>query len=800
MEKLNESRKENYRELLPLYVYGTEAEAQAIQGDMEVVIKKCSRVIEYHSMDIKGKEYCKWIDESWMYIGKAYFYEQNYIEAKPIFTYVAKKYKKTDTRYEARLWLVRTLIEMEDFERADEVIRTLTNAKDLPEEFIPDFKATRAWYHIKLEEYDRAILEMEEAILVQKEKKLLTRWMFILGQLYAIQGETIRANQMYKDVVKKHPEYEMEFWAQMNRALAYTSEDGSSFDIKKVLLKMLRDDKNLEYRDKLYYALSEVYEAEYEEEKQIRALVKSTETSVDDDYQKGLSFLNLAEIHFRRPEYVPAQAYYDSTVAYLPQDFPNRAEIENIQQSLKELVDKMIIIDREDSLQALAKLPEHELEAFIDEIIEQKIAEEERRREVEQGSGQAGGSSSAFANESGLGGKGEWYFYNPRSLEYGKTEFKKVWGNRANDDNWRRSDKSSVATDDFEAFNEPGIDSTLTELSDRSKYLKDIPFTDEALSASNGKLEQALYELGIIYKERMEDDAKAVGPWRQIIFRFDSSKNRMPALYQLYRTYLSLNNDDSANYFKNYILYKYPESDYAKIIKDPNYAKNKSDSKKEVLAKYNKAYYYFEQEYYVACINKVDECLKDHPETDLKTKLLYLKALSVGKDKDKAALIKSLQEFMAKYGGTPEGQDAKKRIEILTTEKKEPVNIAPPKYIYDPNARHLAVMIIPVEGNDIEDIKSSISNYHRAYHATATFDISSVLLDKKNFMVSIKQFKNEKEAYDYFSGFKKNRSSLKKINEAKFDFFIISYTNYALFFQDKRPDEYMEFMRKHYQL
>ncbi|MCB0479934.1 MAG: tetratricopeptide repeat protein [Flavobacteriales bacterium] len=799
MAKLEDSHKENYRELLPLYIYGTEEEAQAIQGDMETVIKKCSRVIEYHSMDIKGKEYCKWIDESWMLIGKAYFFEKNYLEARPIFTFVAKKFKDSDTKFEARLWLVRTFIEMENFEKADEVIRSIVNSKNMPEEYLPEFKATRAHYHIKLEEYDKAILELEEAILVQKKKKVLTRWMFILGQLYAMQGETIRANNIYKEVVKKHPEYEMEFWAQMNRALSYTADDGSSFDIKKVLLKMLRDDKNIEYQDKLYYALSEVYEAEGEEDKQVRSLVQSTVTSVDDDYQKGLSFLTLAELYFARPEYVPAQAYYDSAVTYLPKEYPNRAEIENIQLSLKELVDKMIIIRTEDSLQALAKLPEHELEALIDEIIEQKIADEEKRREAEQGSGQSSTSEGAFANETSIGVKGQWYFYNSRSLEYGKSEFKKVWGGRINEDNWRRSDKTTIAIDEFESFNEGAIDSTLTEISDRSSYLKDIPFTEQAMAASNEKLEQAYYDLGIIYKERMSDNRKAVGPWRNIIFRFDTSKNRMPTLYQLYRTYHNLGNTDSANYFKNYILYRYPESDYAKIIKDPNYAKNKSDVKKVVEQLYQKAYQYYEMGYYGAAINKVDETLKDYPENELKVKLLYLKALSEGKDKSKEALIKSLEVFVAKYGATAEGQDGKKRIEILTTEKKEAVNILPPKYTYEPRARHLAVLIVPAE-KDIESIKGSISNYHKAYHATTSYDISSVLLDKGHFMVSIKQFKDEDAAFDYYNGFKKNRSSLKEINASGYDFFIISYTNYALFFQDKRTNEYLEFMKKHYEL
>ena len=132
-EKLQNGHRDNYRARLPLFIYGDEDAAKGIQGDMDVVIKKCSRVIEFHSMDIKGKEYCKWIDEAWMLIGKAYFYEQNWKECKPIFKYVYKKFKKLDTKYEAQLWMIRTLFETEEMDQAENIIYVLNNDGDIPE-------------------------------------------------------------------------------------------------------------------------------------------------------------------------------------------------------------------------------------------------------------------------------------------------------------------------------------------------------------------------------------------------------------------------------------------------------------------------------------------------------------------------------------------------------------------------------------------------------------------------------------------------------------------------------------------
>lgn len=796
-EKIKTGHKENYRKLLPLYLYGDESMASTVQGDMDIVIKKCSRVIEYHSMDIKGKERVKWIDDCWILIGKAYFYEQNYQECKPIFKYVTKKYKG-EQKYDATLWMIKSHIRTENYDAADALIRTLVNDNKVPEEIMPDVKATIAEYYLSQGENAKAMLQLEEAVLIQKDKETATRWMFILAQLYAEQGESIRANNMYQEVADRHPEYEMEFWAQMNRALSYTADDGSSYDIKKVLLKMLRDDKNIEYRDKLYYALSKIYYQEGSEDRQITALKLSAESSVDDNYQKAQSFLELAEIHFRRPEYIPAQAYYDSTVQYLTPDFPNSEEIKAIKNSLTELVEQIITIEREDSLQALAALPEAELEGFIEDVIEQRIAEEEaRRRALENQSSFDDGSTfqNEISNE-----KGAWYFYNEKTIALGKKEFAGTWGNRQNEDNWRRSDKSSISMDDLDAFNENAVDSVLSGIADKATYMKDIPFSDEAKAKSNSQIIEAYYNLGIIYKEKMDDPPRAIGAFRNLLARYDTSKYQLNCLYQLYRMYLSESRMDSAAFYKSYILGKYPNSDYAKIINDPDYVKDMNSQKKEALQAYKKAYYYYNRGFYTACISECDKTISDLPKNHLITKFKYLKALSANAN-DKQELINSIEAFKKANPGTEEAKDAEARIKILKTEKKaEPNDLPPPDYKFDKESRHLALMLIPVEGTNIEQIKERISNYNKAYHAGSNLSVSAVLLNNQTHMVSIKQFSNSKKAINYYRDFSRNRTSLRKINEMENDFFIISYINYAIFFQDKRVESYMEFASKNYEL
>ena len=796
--KVETAHKDDYRKLLPLFILGDEEMAKSVATEMDVTIKKSSRVIQFHSMKIKGSEYCKWIDDTWMLIGKAYFYEKNWAECRPIFEYVSKKYKKSDLKIEARIWLVRTLLEQENYDRADVVLQSLRNNSNIPEEYLSFYKAVSAQYFIAIEKYSKAIVDLEEATRFEEDKEKLTRWLFVLAQLYAIQGESIRANTTYKLIVKKHPPYEMEFWAQLQRAFSYNSADGSSYDIKKTLLKMLRDDKNKEYRDKLYYALSKIYRQEGREDKQIAALKLSSKVSVEDDYQKGLSFLTLGQIYFGKPEYKPAQAYYDSAVVYLPEDFPGHKQILNIQTSLKDLVDQIVIIETQDSLQNFANLPEAERMAIIEEIIDEKLAEEERKRDELEGGGVAQAAPPLGFDDGS--DKGKWYFYNERNLKLGAQEFKSTWGGRTNEDNWRRSDRSAVSEDALESFNTIENDSTLNGIKNIDKYLKGIPFTDEAKAESNGLITEACYKLGTIYKENIGDDARAIGTFRMLVSRFDTSKHHINSYYILYRMYLNENRIDSSDFFKNQILYKYPNSDYAKIIRDPSYALQMSSEKKAIEALYKKAYYYYDRRFFDACADKVDECEKKYPKNYLSDKLQYLKALSQGSQGERENLIASLRKYVSEHGGTPESKDAENRIKILTTERVVVEKKEPAKYVFERNSRHLALLLVPINGNDIEEIKKSMSNYNRAYHVGKKLAISSVLLDKKMHMVSIKQFQNEEKAKEYYLAFLSNHTSLKNINSKNFDLLIISYTNYALFFQDKRIDMYEDFMKLNYQL
>ena len=330
--QLDKSKKENYNKILPVYYYGTEQNAQALNSYMDKAIEKASLNVQRHSMVFNRKEYVRWIDDSYLLIGLSYFYKQEYNKARRTFDFVLSEYRKKTIRYEAALWLAKSFLELKKYKRAQSTLDNLDNEisknEDVPKSVIQALPLVRADLMIKQEKYIQATEPLRDALFLRQPKLMDARARFILGQIYQKEGEFYKASDYYKQVIKKNPPYEMAFNAAINMATSYDTIYGeSSKPIVKNLTKMLKEDKNIELRDQIYYALADVSFKDGEDSLGVEYLASSVKWSVSNDFQKATSALKLGDIYFFRPDYALAQAYYDTAVPALPEKFPNSEEI-----------------------------------------------------------------------------------------------------------------------------------------------------------------------------------------------------------------------------------------------------------------------------------------------------------------------------------------------------------------------------------------------------------------------------------------------------------------------------------------
>jgi hypothetical protein len=232
--------------------------------------------------------------------------------------------------------------------------------------------------------------------------------------------------------------------------------------------------------------------------------------------QKGRSYLALAGYYYKKPDYIKAGTYYDSTVYFLDQNYPDYQAIRTKSQSLNALVYQLNIIQQEDSLQKIASMSESDRNAKIASIIALRVKEETEGKN--SANSDRYNLGEYYENERRFQGnisqEGKWYFYNQTALTFGRTEFRKRWGDRKLEDNWRRSNKTRITN--LQASNNPAenaqnrSDTTVAkkDFKNPQYYLKNLPLNDSLIVISNDKIATAMLNAGIAFAERISDAAK----------------------------------------------------------------------------------------------------------------------------------------------------------------------------------------------------------------------------------------------------------------------------------------------------
>jgi tetratricopeptide (TPR) repeat protein len=819
---LEKSLKDNYNKILPVYNFGNEQQAQSLNPYMDKAIEKASLNIQQHSMFFNRKEQINWIDDSYLLIGLGYFYKQEYNKSRRTFEFVITEYDYNDIKYEAMLWLANAFNQLEKYKRAESVLDNLENeiskSYHVPKKVVQTLPLVRADMYIKQEKFNQAKEPLLDALFEQQNKTMDARVRFILAQIYQDEGEYYVASEYYKQVIKRNPPYEMAFNAAINLATSYDTVYGeNSKPIVKGLKKMLKEDKNIEYQDQIYYALADIAFKDGIDSLGTEYLALSVATSVSNDYQKATSSLQLAGFYFFLPDYELSQAYYDTAVQVLPEDFPDRENIISKSAYLTELVSNLEIVETEDSLQKLASMSEEERLAIIDQIIEEVIREEEKRKEEEElrlamsmNPNMNQSSSSSMAGPTGGGG---WYFYNTATLSYGFSEFKKKWGNRQNGDNWRLTNKEAlfVPTQEEITLNDsiPTDSTSTTFLSNdpitRDFYIQNIPFSEEQLAASNAKIDPALLNLGFIYKDKLQNYPNSIESFESLITRFPDSRNRLQSLYQLHRLYLLTENNEQADFYKNLVIQEYPESDYARLLTDPEYYKELQAQRNYAATLYNETFEHYEAGHFYTVYSNSTRALKEFKEPiELLAKFEYLRALSLGKIEVVDSLKAALDTLVAKY---PDSEVAPLALNILNylkdpTEIKQ--NFEPEEvfdlsiYNFDPNSKQIFALVVEGPNVNINALKVRISDFNMKYYSLENLSITNILLDKTTHFVMVGNFKTIESSMRYYNAIMQNEYVFSNLEESRIEGFVIAQENYPVLYKDKDLEKYLAFFKLNY--
>ncbi|SHF57543.1 Tetratricopeptide repeat-containing protein [Mariniphaga anaerophila] len=846
VERIETSIEDDFTRLLPIYKESDPSAANLAKADMDNAVLKASKLIELHSITQKPKrkrrrtrryqefaskeEFNPWIDDSYLLIGKAYFFQHNFMAAINNLSFIQRKYPDGDARYEAQIWLIRSYSELQRFAEASEVIQSVQNNRDFPRKLERDLAVATADYYIKQKEYAEAIKFIDIAISKTLWKKQKARLQYIAAQLYEETDKPMLAAEAYRKVTRLNPDYRMAFNAKINAAGVFSGE-GDAEKTKKELRKMLRDKKNVEFRDQIYYALGNIFFGEGARETAIENYRNSVASSYNNQFQRAHSAITLADLYFEDKKYREAQAYYDSAMIIIDETYPNYTKLSNQYRSLSNLVENIVTVEREDSLQRIALLPDAEREALIARMMRE---EQEHQRNLEnlamQGQRDQGYyRSNRYRMGMGSGQQGAgWYFYNPQTVAYGQVTFKQRWGERKLEDNWRRSNKNTVSMDEMDEL--AGVDSSLIvqrveDPMQKEFYTQDLPLTDSLMAVSHDKIRDALYNAGKIYKSEFSNYQRSAEALEELQRRYPNNIYQLSAYYDLYDLYELMGDKQKSNYYRNLIISKFPDSKYAQYLLNPNFfieLEARTDSLNRI---YEETFKNYRSGNYRNVITLANSMKTMKPDSVVIPKIDFMQTVAQGTQTDIhgfESLLKSYIETWPKAEPTPLATeiltliqdstlaDYQKLVdmgyineeiqneELLLAQRMEDDEFGG-KYTYDEDLLHYFVIAYPLgEKIDLNRLKFDIANYNIDHYTKIDFDIETEALNEKTNLVVVRALNNKEDGVIYHRAIIRSAPVFQTLAGLDYVNFVISSTNYRQVLSEQSLADYLKFFVKNY--
>ena len=707
---VNDNTVENFWKRLPVEKMqindDVSPEGKAKNADFELAEAKATKAIQKHSMNIEGHEKNYQIDEAYLLLGKARYYDQRFIPALDAFNYILYKYPNSSNIYDAKIWREKTNVRLGNEAVAIKNISRLIKDNEYKSKEVKKQKlgnqefananAILASAFLNLEEKDSAIVKLKLANEFTKIHEEKERYSFLLGQLYEEDGKKDSAIYFYQKVIDMNRKAERKFVIQAYAKKAQLSDyKDSDYDLfVKKSKKIMEDRENRPYLDVIYHSIGIFYEHHNEKEMALDYYNASLEKKSTDTYLNASNYRNIGNLYFKHTEYLSAAKNYDKCLELLDPKTREYLQISKVRKNLDEAIINEEIAKRNDSIIYVAKLEQPEQVVYYENYIQKlksrdelKKLLEEKQKKVEANILANAGSSdpnTAIPNQnaqplnpptdipatSGTAAANTFYFYNPNTVAYGRLEFKKTWGNRAQNSYWRFTSgaaganaagvvtTTTIATGDDKQVAPEAVNEKYTT----DYYLKQLPKSHKEIDSIIKERNAVYYELGIIYKEKFKEYNLASTRLEQLLTYQPEEKLILPTKYNLYKIY-EITNPSKAEAIKNEIVSQYPDSRYVQIIN--NKASDDGIGNGTPEGEYDNLYRIFQQENFAYVLQQVDGLISHFTGEAIVPKFELLKANTIGKLYGLAAYKKAIQYVADNYSNTEEGKDA---LEILKTQ------------------------------------------------------------------------------------------------------------------------------------
>ena len=816
---LANGRKDDYDEVIPLYNYGTVSQKKELVSDLDKAIKKCGKVVKRHTLvaeskkDMKWPEYNKWMDDNYHVIGQSNLYKGDYYKAQETFNFISNKYSSASVQLRAYIWAARAYFLDGDFSKAKQLLLKADGYEDLPKDIARDLNLVKAEFFMAQGDFEKAIDPLEKGLVLITKKTDRIVPQFVLGQLYDRMERSGDAKVAFQKVIKLKPPYELEFQSKLQMLLTDTKISRNYEEAQKALLVMLEDFKNESYKDVIYYALGTVTLDLEKRKEAVDYFEKALKFNKNNKSKRLKIFITLGDLYFAQKQYPEAQVNYDSAYHNLATEHMRYKEIKARALSLNELVGYLNAISEKDSLISLCEKPQAEIEKALSDVREQlqnEMAEKKRKDEEDRLAALKGDEIA-----------GTFWIYNQDLLKRGKNIFDDLWSGRPLKDNWRNQSLLStmIGEKDESVVEIAEVDSATVE---DPKYK--VPTIEElrsklpcgnnkAIAEMKSDLAESYYLAGLVYKEKLEDMDNAMTSWEKMLSKCEEGGFHPLAYYQLFRGWLTKEKEEgytqnpfcstcSSVFWGNQIKSKYPNSDWALLVDNPNYMNAEQMRQEEEEKNYTKAYNQYATNHPYDAVTTCTKAIAERPKNHLICQYRMLKATCLGKTEVAFGVKENceaeLKAIVLDCPNTELASQAAEMLRQLTAGSAPKVTTTSSNFIQADESEHYVVAVINSKETNLNQAKAKVSDFTKTYFSGFDYKVSNTMFNEEKTFILIKSFLNLKDANDYFTTFVGDNDLISELNLVKNDKFIITKQNYLELFRSKDFEGYLEFFTKNY--
>ncbi len=666
-KSLNDNYTDDYWNVLPIerlqVTEDIKLDSEDNNPNFVIAEEKATKAIQKHSMDIDDEERNYQIDESFVLLGKARYFDQRYMPALEAFNYVLRKYPKSSQLNEASIWREKVNIRLDNNELAIKNLKRLMKYEELKDQEYADARAMLAQAYLNLNAPDTAIQQLRIASAYTPKKPEKGRYYFIIGQLYNQIGHKDSANLAFDKVIdlnRKSPRvYMINAHLQKIGNTALTSEN--ELELLEYLTDLEENRENRPFLDKIYRKKAEYYLAKQSDSLALVYFNKSLRSTQNDPTLNALNYENLGTYNFDINNYKLAGAYYDSVLPNLKDNTKKYRQIKKKLDNLEDVIKYEDIVHYADSIITLYRLPKEKQIAYFTEYTT-ALKEADEAALKKQKNKITAGYAAFGESKGGKENKGKFYFYNITSLGHGQNDFKTRWGTRELEDDWRWSDKNTVtisSDDNTSTASNDNVEPSQSEKYDVEFYMKQIPTDESFIDSLQGQRNFSNYQLGLIYMEKFKENQLAAAKLEDVLKSNPEERLILPSKYNLFKIY-EQEGSVLAESMKNNIINNHPDTRYAKILLNPDTVlegnQDSPDSRYEALFKQ------YQAQEYLRVITGAEENIDRYTGDPIVPKFEMLKANAIGRLQGFNDFKEALNYVALTYPNNPEGKKAEKMV------------------------------------------------------------------------------------------------------------------------------------------